>query len=186
MRNFTAGIERASSPRRKRMTLWSGPWRPISTPMANAAVGSSVSARTTASSTRWPSMNCSEPARGKTPRTRTRTKSESSPWSFIHAAICALLVMPTERESDLFRAPAMGEAAAGEAFAEAARGARRVAEHRPHQLAAAKWLKSLPIFAVAKHRAPRAGASREPWLGHAVRALCCKVATPRDIKGRNP
>ena len=35
---------------------------------------------------------------------------------------------------DLLRAPTMGEAAAGEAFTEAAGGARRIAEHRPQQL----------------------------------------------------
>ena len=79
MRNFTAGIERASRPRRKRMTLWSAPWRAMSTPMTSGAVGSGSSARATASAMRSLSMNCSVPARGKTPRTRTRTKSESSP-----------------------------------------------------------------------------------------------------------
>jgi hypothetical protein len=78
MRNSTAGIERASSPRRKRMTLWSAPWRAISTPMISGAVGSSTSGRATASSTRGPSMNCSWPVRGKT-RTRTRMKSDSPP-----------------------------------------------------------------------------------------------------------
>ena len=43
MRNFTAGIERASRPRRKRMTVWSSPWRAMSTPMISGAVGSSTS-----------------------------------------------------------------------------------------------------------------------------------------------
>src|SRR5258708_31122812 len=37
---------------------------------------------------------------------------------------------------DLLRRPAMGEAAAGEAFAEAAGGARRVAEGQPEQVRA--------------------------------------------------
>ncbi len=79
MRNFTAGIERASRPRRKRMTVWSSPWRAMSTAMTRAAVGSLNSSRATAWSTRSLSMNCMVPARGKTPLTRTRTKSESSP-----------------------------------------------------------------------------------------------------------
>ena len=44
---------------------------------------------------------------------------------------------------DLLRVPAMGEAAAGEAFAEAAGGARRVAEGRPEQLGAAVGQRAL-------------------------------------------
>ena len=42
MRNFTAGSRRASRPRRKRMTLWSAPWRAMSTPMTSGAVGSGL------------------------------------------------------------------------------------------------------------------------------------------------
>src|SRR5262245_66311028 len=45
------------------------------------------------------SMNCMEPARGKTPRTRTRTKSLSSPYSETHLLSSPLSVNETERES---------------------------------------------------------------------------------------
>ena len=71
----------------------------MSTPITSGAAGSLASGRRTASPIRSLSMNCSEPARGNTPRTRTRTKSESSPWSFTQLSICALLVIATLRES---------------------------------------------------------------------------------------
>jgi hypothetical protein len=67
--------------------------------MTSGAEPSSSSGRFTASSMRSESMNWREPARGNSPRTRTRTKSDSSPQSFTHESICALLVMATERES---------------------------------------------------------------------------------------
>ena len=44
IRGTSRPVSRASSPRRKRMTLWSTPWRAISTPMTSGAVGSSTSA----------------------------------------------------------------------------------------------------------------------------------------------
>ena len=67
-------------PLRKRMTLSSSPKRAMSTPATSGAPGSSNSRRRVcAASTSSTSMNWETPARGNTPRTRTRTKSLSSP-----------------------------------------------------------------------------------------------------------
>src|SRR5262249_19783705 len=136
IRNFTAGIERASSPRRKRITVWSSPWRAMSTPMTSGAGGSFSSARATAPPMRWLSMNCIEPARGATPLTRTSTKSESLAVVLHPGGDLGLVGHGDLSRIDLARRPAMAEAAAGETFAEAACAPRRIAEHGPEQLGA--------------------------------------------------
>ena len=136
MRNFTAGIERASRPRRKRITVWSSPCRAMSTPMISAAVGSLNSSRSTACCTRSLSMNCMEP-----------DARELALHPHPHEIdVLAVVVHPGRdlrlvghrhgARIDLLRLPAMGEAAAGEALAEAAGGARGVAEGQPEELGA--------------------------------------------------
>jgi len=79
-------------------------------------------------------MNCCEPVRGKTPRTRDADEIRILAMVLHPGGDLDLVGHADGARIDLLRAPAMDEAAAGEAFAEAAGGARRVAEHRPDQL----------------------------------------------------
>jgi hypothetical protein len=70
---------RASRPRRSTITLRSSPNRATSTPMTNGSENVTTASRVMAASTTSLAMNCIELARGNSPLTRTRTKSESSP-----------------------------------------------------------------------------------------------------------
>ncbi len=137
MRNFTAGIERASSPRRKRITgLVPALSGDVHAHDQRRPSGPANSSRSTACCTRSLSMNCMEPERGNSPFTRTRTKSLSLA-VVLHPGRDLRLVGHRHRARiDLLRLPAMGEAAAGEAFAEAAGGARGIAEGQPEQVGA--------------------------------------------------
>src|ERR1035438_1505570 len=93
------GMDRASQPRRKRTTNQSAPPRGTSTPALGGAPGEAYASRFCAAKTLSLSINCRSPARGARPRTRTLTKSESSPCSSIHCRISSLLVNLQVRES---------------------------------------------------------------------------------------